>query len=126
MKYIRFLIVVLLVVAMTTGCNTVNPIVYSETPLSISSWDEAEYMAKNGEAIILDVRTTDEFNSGNALGAISLPLDELSSGIELIISDKNQIIFVYCRSGARSANAVVVLEAIGYQNVIDLGGIINR
>ena len=56
----------------------------------------------DGDAIILDVRTSDEYNSGHIRGAVLLPHDEITEKAEGVITDKNITILVYCRTGVRS------------------------
>lgn len=76
---------------------------------------------KNG-AQLIDVRTAEEFNTGHFDGAINLPLDKIQSG-EYPNVDKNTTIYLYCRSGNRSAQAKQLLEKAGFINVKDLGGL---
>ncbi len=73
-------------------------------------------------AQIYDVRTAEEFQQEHIEGAFLLPVDQIGSG-QLPTVDKNQPIAVYCRSGNRSATAKQLLEAAGFTNVTDLGGI---
>lgn len=73
-------------------------------------------------AIIIDVRTLDEYNSGHIEGAINIPVDNIDS----INYDKNAIIILYCASGMRSTKAASILVDAGYTNVHNLdGGLIN-
>ena len=73
--------------------------------------------------IILDVRTEEEFAEGHIEGAILIPNDEISETAEKILTDKDQLILVYCRSGRRSKLAAENLVALGYTNVKEFGGI---
>ena len=83
--------------------------------------NEAMPLIEN-EAIIIDVRTVDEYNNGHIVDAINIPVDNISS----ISYDKDQVIIVYCASGRRSANAAQVLIDLGYTKVYNLdGGLIN-
>ena len=80
----------------------------------------------NEQAILVDVRTVDEYNEGHIAGAVVLPLDEIDSdSAKDKIGDKNQVIIVYCRSGKRSAEALKKLNSLGYQKVFDLGAMSN-
>lgn len=72
-------------------------------------------------AVILDVRTPEEFSQGHVPGAVNLPLDQ----IETIELDQNTPLFVYCHSGARSSSAAAILRNKGYLSVTNLGGIIS-
>ena len=71
--------------------------------------------------MLIDVRTPEEYKRGNRPGSINIPLDIIK---DFNIADKNTLIKVYCKSGARSAQAKSILLSKGYTNVTDLGGII--
>lgn len=73
-------------------------------------------------AVLLDVRTAEEYAYGHIEKSRNLPLQNISQAAE-IISDKDTPLFVYCQSGARSAQAFAELRKMGYTNVNDIGGI---
>ena len=75
-------------------------------------------------AILLDVRTEEEYSETHIDGSTNLPLQKIEMATS-IISDKNKPLFVYCRSGVRSAKAVAILKRMGYTNVNDIGGILD-
>lgn len=75
--------------------------------------------------VILDVRTESEYAEGHIPGAILIPDYEITEKAESILTDKNQKILVYCRSGRRSKNAAEALLALGYTNIWEFGGIID-
>ena len=75
--------------------------------------------------VILDVRTEEEFAEGHIPGAILIPDYEIESKAEQNLTDKNQLILVYCRSGRRSKNASAALVSLGYTNIREFGGIID-
>lgn len=103
------------------GCEAAGYVGYSSR---ISPEQAMEIMADNS-VIILDVRELHEFNTGHIPDAVSLPIGEISDAVERMIPDKGQIILVYCRSGARSADAAAMLAEMGYYNVFDIGGILD-
>lgn len=74
------------------------------------------------DAYVLDVRTPEEYASGHATIAQNLPLQSLEAGT-LPPVNKGQKIYVYCRSGNRSAQATALLREVGYTNLEDLGGV---
>lgn len=74
----------------------------------------------NEKCVVLDVRTPGEFASGKIKGAINLPLDQIPNRIEQTIPDKNTKIYVYCRSGARSAQASAYMLSQGYTNIFNM------
>ena len=88
--------------------------------------DEAkEIMDSESGYVILDVRTEEEYAEGHIPGAILIPDYEIIQKAESILTDKDQRILVYCRSGRRSKNAAEALLALGYTNIWEFGGIID-
>lgn len=75
-------------------------------------------------ALLLDVRTEEEYDAGHIPGSINIPLHRIQN-IESIIPDKSAPLFVYCLSGARSRQAVSYLTASGYTQVTDIGAFSN-
>ena len=73
-------------------------------------------------AILLDVRTKQEFNEGHLNGAIVIPYYDISKNIKNIVPNKEQEIIVYCKSGGRGITAVQILDDLGYKNVHNLKG----
>lgn len=88
--------------------------------------DEAKRIFENeGDYIILDVRRVDEYASGHIHGAINVANEDISSVPLEELPDKNQFIYVYCRSGRRSKEASAKLVQMGYTNIIEIGGILD-
>ena len=73
-------------------------------------------------AVLLDVRTPDEYRQGHIPGSKNVPLQSLDK-VTSFVNNQDTPVFVYCHSGARSAQAVSVLEGMGYTNVKNIGGI---
>jgi phage shock protein E len=73
-------------------------------------------------AVLLDVRQADEFDAGHIEGAVLVPHDTIAEKIGAVVPDKNIPIYVYCRSGRRSAIAVKAMKKLGYTDLTDLGG----
>lgn len=84
-----------------------------------------EQMMTKG-AILLDVRSIQEYNEGHLNNAIQIADFELKSKVEDILKDKNATIIVYCQSGNRSRNACNLLKNMGYKNVYNLYGGLNE
>ena len=76
----------------------------------------------NDGAQLLDVRTAEEFDSGHFAGAINLDVEDIIAG-KLPEAAKHTQLYVYCRSGNRSAQAVSLLKQAGFTNITDLGGL---
>ena len=72
-------------------------------------------------ALVVDVRSADEFQAGHLANAVNLPLDELPDGPLRRVSDKNRVLLLHCLSGTRSGIARRMLKRMGYQNVFNLG-----
>ncbi len=73
-------------------------------------------------ALLLDVRTEEEYVAGHIEGSLNIPVQKLN---EIITAVKNfsTPLYVYCHSGVRSAKAVKELKKMGYDCVKDIGGI---
>jgi rhodanese-related sulfurtransferase len=83
-------------------------------------------LMQSGQTLtIVDVRTPAEFAAGHIQGSLNVPNETIGSSAPSALPDLDATILVYCRSGARSAQAAKKLLAIGYANVLDFGGIIN-
>lgn len=81
-----------------------------------------EEWRSTANAVLLDVRTPEEYKDYHIQGSINIPLDCLDA-VNQKITDKNTVIFVYCLSGARSAEAEKYLVSQGYNNTTNIGGI---
>jgi len=73
------------------------------------------------EFIVIDVRTPEEFKEGHIEESSNVEWQTISSIIDEV--KKDQKIYLYCRSGRRSQNATNTLIDLGYEDVINLGGI---
>ena len=85
------------------------------------SGSEARALVADG-AMLLDVRSTEEFARGHIDGAVSIPIQELSDRLDEL-GDRNETVVIYCQSGGRSMMAKRLLEGKGFTDVHDLGGI---
>ena len=79
-----------------------------------------EYLATPG-AVLLDVRTPGEYREGHIPGSVNVPLQTLDNVEE--VAEENTPLFVYCRSGNRSRQAVAMLKQMGYTQATNIGGI---
>ncbi len=75
-----------------------------------------------GGALIVDVRTPQEFAAGNYKGSINIPLSDIEKNLNKF-GDKERKIIVYCRTGNRSGHAKKILESNGFTNVLNGGGL---
>ena len=79
---------------------------------------DVQGLLKRG-AVILDVRTEQEFKSGHVKGSINIPLDKLSKNLSKLKKDKPVI--TCCASGMRSATAKHILKTSGFAEVFNAG-----
>ncbi len=88
--------------------------------------EEAKAKMDSGEPYaLLDVRTEAEYKEGHIEGAMLIPDTEIASRAASELTNKDETILVYCRTGRRSAAASEQLANMGYTNVLDFGGIVD-
>ena len=98
----------------------------SKISYKIITQEEAKKIIDEQEGyIILDVRTKEEYDAGHIPNAILLPNEDIGSEDIDILPDKKQLILIYCRSGNRSKQAAQKLVDLGYENIMEFGGIID-
>lgn len=73
-------------------------------------------------AVLLDVRTTEEYGDGHIPGSRNIPLPTIPT-VDGIIQDKDTPVFVYCLSGGRSRRAAAFMAKVGYTAAVNIGGI---
>ena len=73
-------------------------------------------------AVLLDVRTPQEYGAGHIPGSKNVPLQAIDK-VTSVAENKNTVLYVYCQSGARSRQATSMLQGMGYTNVNNIGGI---
>ena len=86
--------------------------------------EEVRADMQDDDVLLVDVREIDEFANGHIPDAINVPLSELEQSAEKVLP-KDKILYVYCRSGQRSTTAVRQLKEMGFEDVFNVGGIIN-
>jgi rhodanese-related sulfurtransferase len=117
-------ILLLLIILFLVGCNS-NKIDGEKLYKTIEG-DLAMEFVNTSKAILIDVRTFEEFNDNHIEGAINIPVDEITKDrLKEITEDELDNIIVYCRSGNRSKTAAMKIIEYGYTNVYDLGSINN-
>jgi rhodanese-related sulfurtransferase len=83
-----------------------------------------DLLAKDKNAILVDVRTLEEFVAGRIPASVLLPYDQIDATTAAkTIGPKDRAVIVYCRSGRRSQIAAAALKSLGYSRVYDLGSI---
>ena len=111
--FIIFLMILLLV-----GCDkkqTDQKVIIHPSPYIND--DELTKILEEGNYVIVDVRSPEEYKEGHIKSAINIPVDTINENVKL---DKSKKILVYCRSGVRRNKAYETLTALGF-DVYDMG-----
>jgi phage shock protein E len=74
-------------------------------------------------ALVIDVRSAEEFHSGHVPNAVNISLGELRESLPRRVQDKKQVLLLHCLSGTRSGIAKRQLNGMGYTNVFNLGSL---
>lgn len=140
LRCLSILLVILLAVVLCVGCTaegdetgtrtlldaTVAVEAEGESVIQKISADEAREMMTSNEVAVLDVRTPEEYAERHIVNARLLTLDTIGEATATEAApNKEAPVFVYCRSGVRSAEAARKLEALGYRKIYDFGGIMD-
>lgn len=115
----RLLASSLLFVLLLTGCGGPANDAFTQ----VDAEKAVAMMGETPDYVIVDVRTSEEYEEEHIKGAINVPNESIGEGNIAALPDKAQPIFVYCRSGNRSKQAAAKLADLGYTNVIEFGGI---
>ena len=122
MKKLLFL---LLAVMLLTACGQAKENDQEAAYMNITAEEAKQIMESREGYIILDARTQEEYDQGHIPGAIVISHEEIAEKAEDVLTDKDQLILVYCRSGRRSKIAAEALVELGYTNIKEFGGIID-
>lgn len=92
----------------------------------ISPLEMKEAVYENGAQQLVDVRTIEEFRAGHLKNAHNISVTDADFEENILKLDKDKPIYLYCRSGKRSANAAKMLKDLGFNEIYDLkGGYLN-
>ena len=119
------LIPIFLAVMMLTACGQDKGNNQGAVYVNITAEEAKQIMDSEEGYVILDVRTQEEYDQGHIPGAIVISHEEIAEKAEEVLTDKDQLILVYCRSGRRSKIAAEALVELGYTNIKEFGGIID-
>ncbi|HXS77563.1 MAG TPA: rhodanese-like domain-containing protein [Terracidiphilus sp.] len=108
-SWVAFLIVLILALAY----------MYMKRSGQLSAKEATEYLRSG--AMLIDVRSVNEFESGHILQAYNMPLDRIEVMVPGAVRDKNKVLLLHCSTGVRSGIAKKKLEDIGYKKVFNLG-----
>ena len=124
-KPIKKLILFLLMALLLNACGHTKENDQEAVYMNITAQEAREIMDTEEGYIILDVRTQAEYDEKHIPGAVLIPDYEIKERAEEELTDKDQLILVYCRSGRRSKLAAEALVELGYTNIKEFGGIID-
>ena len=125
MKKLRGLIIMFLISMSLFGLTACQGGENNATYEQITAEQAKTIMDTEKDYVIIDARTEEEFAEGHIENAILIPEYEIKDRAQKELSDKEQLILVYCRSGRRSKIASEELVKLGYTNVKEFGGIID-
>lgn len=80
-------------------------------------------ICKRTNALLIDVRTPEEYREKHIEGAVNIPVYEIDN-IKNEIIDPNKVILVYCKTGKRSKIVKQILTQNGYKNVYTFSAIL--
>ena len=93
------------------------------TTFALAACAPSEPITVGPDTIVIDVRTPAEYSEGHLDGAVNIDLQDPNFGTILSQLPTDGEYVVYCRSGNRSAQAVEIMKASGFTNVVDAGGV---
>lgn len=109
-KIVKLLIICLII----TGCGIKYETIDANKAMTIIN--------EESNTVIIDVRSSEEYNEGHIKNAINIPLDEIKD----INYNKETNIILYCATGVRSSEAAKELSSLGYTKIYNLdGGLLN-
>ena len=114
-----------LMAALTLSACTAEKTSENAGYMCITPQEAKKIMDTQEGYVILDTRTEEEYETGHIPGAIVISHEQIKEQAEQVLTDKDQLILVYCRSGRRSKLAAQDLVDLGYTNVKEFGGIID-
>lgn len=103
-----------------------NDFSYPETSSSVSQAVAHALIEENG-AVVIDIRTAEEYNQGHVIGAYNFPIDKFDQmDNELSILKENDTpVLLYCLSGRRVNTAIKLLERKGYKRLMSMGDLLS-
>ena len=91
--------------------------------MDLTQEDWAAKLNADLDAVVVDVRTEDEFNEGIIPNAVNIDINSGQQFVNAVEAlDQNKNYFVYCRSGMRSAKACEIMNQLGFKNAYNLSG----
>lgn len=100
----------------------INMVLYNKRTIqeniqTISISQAENYMRRYPNVRLVDVRSPQEYAEGHRIDAILIPSYEMEVKADRILRNKDEIIILYCATGARSKRSASILQNMGYRNV---------
>ena len=114
-------------IIVTTTLVIVVAVFFSATRTNYTHIEQdkvADIILENPDAIILDVRTQEEYERKHIPHAVLSPIENLREGDFSAIPDKNKVILIYCWTGRRAEDSAKFLVENGYKNIYEFGGLV--
>lgn len=99
------------------GYNNLNA---QEVKIKNVSATEFKKIIESGKGNLVDIRTPGEYNMGHIKGAVMIDFHASTFKSEFNTLDKNNPVYIYCRSGNRSSHAVGILKDLGFKDIVNL------
>ncbi|GLI28736.1 hypothetical protein ARHIZOSPH14_29780 [Agromyces rhizosphaerae] len=93
------------------------------TVFALAACSSAEPIEVGSDTVVVDVRTAGEYASGHLDGAVNIDVQSASFDAAIAELDPEGSYVVYCRSGNRSAAAIDRMEAAGFTDLVNAGGL---
>ena len=90
--------------------------------LSLSPSNAIRLMNNHGDALLIDIRTTADFNGGHIKGAKNMPLSDFAKSVDGVKDFKDKPVLIYCNSGNTVARAIKLLKKAGFEEISNLEG----
>lgn len=116
---LKFLLLILTASTLLSGCGAGN------NHLHLSQDEARRIIDFNPQAILLDVRTQEEYCRRHITNAVLLPVEDLRAGVVSKLANKSATLIIYSATGRRAKEAADILSAHGYENVHEMGGMLN-
>jgi rhodanese-related sulfurtransferase len=108
--------------AQSSNGNSTNSEVSNQKVERVSQTTFKDYLSKNPDVLLLDVRTAGEYDGGKIGNAINIDFNSGSFQDEISKLDKTKPVLIYCQSGGRSGKALSMMKNMGFTTVLELEG----
>ena len=119
MKYLKITILAALTAAAVFACTSTSRERDYQDPVQLEKLIEEQLEPY----FLVDVRTAGEYADGFIPTAVNIPHTEIAGSLPT--EDREALVIVYCRSGNRSGQAARTLKELGFERIVDFGGISN-